>query len=137
MIQRVLAAVAARVAEAVLVLLALATLVFLALRLLPGDPAALVLGDQAAEAERAALRAQLHLDEPLLLQYARFLKGLATLDLGDSIRRPGVHAMARVLEALGPTSALAGLAVLLGALLGVAGALAAAGPWLGTRRAAL
>src|SRR5438094_10413496 len=89
--------VAARVAEAVLVVLALATLVFLALRILPGDPAALVLGDQASEVERAALRARLHLDEPLWMQYARFLRGIATLDLGESVRRPGTRAVAGVL----------------------------------------
>jgi len=120
--------------ETALVVLALATLVFLSLRLLPGDPAALVLGDQASEAERAALRAKLHLDEPLWLQYARFLRGLATFDLGESVRRPGVRAVASVLDAVGPTAELAGLGVLLGALLGVALAILGAGPWLGKRR---
>ena len=93
--RRVAWAVAARVAEAALVVLALATLVFLALRLLPGDPAALVLGDQASAAERAALNGRLHLDEPMWMQYARFLRGLVTLDLGDSVRRPGTSAVAR------------------------------------------
>src|SRR3954466_13128741 len=92
--------VAGRLAEAALVVLVLATLVFLALRILPGDPAALVLGDQASEAERAALRGKLHLDEPMWLQYARFLRGLATFDLGESVRRPGSGAVARVLDAM-------------------------------------
>ena len=67
--------VAGRAAEAALVVLTLATLVFLALRILPGDPAALVLGDQASEAQRAELNAKLHLDEPMWMQYARFLFG--------------------------------------------------------------
>jgi peptide/nickel transport system permease protein len=113
----------------------LASLVFFAMRLLPGDPAALVLGDQSGEAERAALRARLGLDQPLWLQYAHFLRGLFTLDLGESLRRPGVHAMARVGAALGPTSELAGLAVSFGAVLGLAAALLGSGPWLGARRA--
>ncbi|MDB4944061.1 MAG: Dipeptide transport system permease protein DppB [Labilithrix sp.] len=126
--------VAGRVLEAALVVLALATLVFLALRILPGDPAALVLGDQATAAERAALSARLHLDEPLWLQYARFVRGLATLDLGESVRRPGTSAVARVLGAVAPTASLAGLAVLLGAVLGVSLAVLGAGPWLGARR---
>jgi peptide/nickel transport system permease protein len=130
----VAAAVAARVAEAALVVLALATLVFLALRVLPGDPAALVLGDQASAAERAVLNGKLHLDEPMWLQYARFLRGLATLDLGESVRRPGTSAVARVLDAIGPTASLAAIAVLLGAVLGVAAAILGAGPWLGPRR---
>lgn len=128
-------ALAARVFDAALVVLALATLVFLALRLLPGDPAALVLGDQASEAERAALRAKLHLDEPMCVQYARFVFGLARLDLGESIRRPGTSAVARVLEAAGPTASLAGVAVLLGAIAGIAAAVLGAGPWLGERKA--
>src|SRR3954464_2879482 len=91
-----------RVGEAALVVLALATLVFFALRILPGDPAALVLGDQSSEAERAVLRGKPHLDEPLLFQYARFVHGLVTLDLGESIRRPGSSAVRRVLESAGP-----------------------------------
>jgi peptide/nickel transport system permease protein len=127
---RVLRVLLARAIEAALVVLALASLVFFALRLLPGDPARLVLGDAASESDLARVRATLHLDEPLAAQYARFVRGLATLDLGDSLRRPGTHAMARVVEALGPTAELAAVAVSLGALAGVAAGLAASGPWL-------
>jgi peptide/nickel transport system permease protein len=122
--------VTGRALEALAVVWALASLVFFALRLLPGDPAALVLGDDASPAELARVRASLHLDQPLAAQYAGFLRGLATLDLGDSLRRPGVPAMARVLHALGPTSALAAVAVALGAVVGVGAALLAVGPWL-------
>jgi peptide/nickel transport system permease protein len=125
---------AGRVAEAALVVGTLATLVFLALRILPGDPAALVLGDQASVAERAALNAKLHLDESMVMQYARFIRGLVTLDLGESVRRPGVSAVARVTDAVWPTASLASLAVLLGAILGVGAAVLGAGPWLGARR---
>jgi peptide/nickel transport system permease protein len=132
--RRVLGALLGGGAEAAVVVTALATAVFAALRLLPGDPAALVLGDQASEAERAILRARLHLDEPLWMQYARFVRGLVTLDLGESIRRPGTSAFVRVLDAAGPTASLASLAVLLGAALGVSAAVLGAGPWLGERR---
>jgi peptide/nickel transport system permease protein len=123
----------ARAGEALLVVLALASLVFFALRLLPGDPARLVLGDEAGPAELARVRATLHLDEPLFAQYTRFLGGLATLDLGDSFRRPGTSAMARVGEALAPTAQLAAAAVAIGALAGVGAAIAASGPWLSPR----
>jgi peptide/nickel transport system permease protein len=122
-----------RLFEALAVVVALASLVFFALRLLPGDPARLVLGDEASEGELARVRATLHLDESLAAQYARFLRGLATFDLGDSLRRPGTHAMARVGEALLPTAELAGIAVVLGAAAGIAAALAASGPWLPPR----
>ena len=127
-------AVLSRALEAALVVLATATIVFLVVRLLPGDPARLVLGDQASEAQLAALRAKLWLDRPLWLQYAHFLRGLVTLDFGESLRRPGVRAFSRVALAAAPTSALAGFAVGLGAALGVASAVLATGPWLGARR---
>jgi peptide/nickel transport system permease protein len=127
------AAIGARIAEALAVVWLLASLVFFALRVLPGDPAALVLGDEASPAELARVRAVLHLDRPLAIQYLEFLRGLATFDLGESLRRPGVKAMARVFDSLGPTSALAGVAVAIGAVLGIGGALLAAGPWLSER----
>ncbi len=111
----------------------LASLVFFALRLLPGDAARLVLGDQASEADLARVRASLHLDRPLVAQYAAFVRGLATLDLGDSFRRPGTSAMASVVDALGPTAALAATGVALGAVAGVAAALMASGPWWSMR----
>jgi peptide/nickel transport system permease protein len=133
-VRRVASAVFGRAAEAAVVILALATLVFLALRLLPGDPAALVLGDQASEAERTALRGRLHLDESIFLQYARFVRGLCTFDLGESIRRPGTSAVARVADAVLPTAGLAGFAVLIGAALGIGAAVLGSGPWLGRRR---
>jgi peptide/nickel transport system permease protein len=120
--------------EATLVLFVLASVVFFALRLLPGDPARLVLGDQASAAEVASVRARLHLDEPLGAQYVRFVRGIGTLDLGDSFRRPGVRAVRRVGSAIGPTAELAGLAVALGAALGLGLAALAYGPWLGRGR---
>jgi peptide/nickel transport system permease protein len=123
-----------RILEALAVLLVLASAVFFALRLLPGDPAALVLGDQAGPAELAKLRAQLHLDESLAAQYVRFVRGLVSLDLGDSLRRPGVPALRRVGEAFAPTGALAGVAVAIGSVVGVGAAVLAVGPWLGARR---
>jgi len=116
------------------VLLVLASLVFLALRLLPGDPAALVLGDQAPEADRHLLRVRLGLDQPLWRQYLRFVWGLLRLDLGESLARPGVSAFAEVGRALGPTAALAGVAVGVGSLVGTSAALLSVGPWLGARR---
>jgi len=131
---RVAGAVIGRAAGAALVLLALASLVFLALRLLPGDPAALVLGDQAPEAERAVLRARLGLDRGLGEQYLAFVAGLLRLDIGDSLSRPGQSAFAEVRRALGPTAELAAAAVGLGAVLGIAVGLLSVGPWLGRRR---
>ncbi len=122
-----------RAVEALVVVTALASLVFFALRMLPGDPARLVLGDEASAVELARVRALLHLDEPLVAQYARFLRGLLTLDLGDSFRRPGTAAMALVARALAPTARLAGVSVALGAAAGLLAAVLASGPWLSPR----
>jgi peptide/nickel transport system permease protein len=134
-VPRVLSTSLLRLAEALLVLFVLASVVFFALRVVPGDPATLILGDQASVRELSALRARLHLDEPLARQYARFLYGLLTLDLGESLRRPGVPALSYVGRALGPTGALAATAVALGSTIGVGLSLVSAGPWLGARRA--
>ena len=60
-------------------------LVFFLLRLAPGDPAVQILGDNATPEQIAALRTQLGLDQPLPLQFLLWLKGLFTLQLGDSL----------------------------------------------------
>jgi ABC-type dipeptide/oligopeptide/nickel transport system permease component len=133
-IRRVARAAFSRSLGAGLVLLSLASLVFLSLRVLPGDPAALVLGDEAPEAARSLLRARLGLDRPLIVQYAHFVWGLATADLGDSLSRPGIPAFSEVERALAPTAALAATSVALGTIVGIALSVAAVGPWLGSRR---
>jgi len=126
--------VATRALEATACVLAMATLVFFALRILPGDPARLLLGDQASSHELDALRRTLGLDEPLHLQYLHFLRGLVTLDLGHSLRHPGASAVSLVADALPATSALAGVSVALAAVLGIGCAVLAAGPFLGRGR---
>jgi peptide/nickel transport system permease protein len=115
------------VASAVATVLGVASVVFFAFRLLPGDPAALVLGDEAGEAERAALRHALHLDEPLGRQYAQFLVDLLHGRAGASLRHPGVDAFRLVGDALPSTALLATCAVALGALFGLSVALLAVG----------
>jgi len=66
-------------------ILAAATLVFALLHLVPGDPVDVMLGESAQAADREALRRALGLDRPVPLQYAAFLRGLATGDLGRSL----------------------------------------------------
>jgi peptide/nickel transport system permease protein len=60
--------------------------VFLFLRLIPGDPALTLLGERANEASLRRVREQLGLNEPLHVQYARYVQRLAHADLGRSIR---------------------------------------------------
>jgi len=68
------------------VLLGVVTAVFLLLHLVPGDPVEVMLGDGAAPADRLALRAALHLEDPLAVQYGRYLGNVLRGDLGESIR---------------------------------------------------
>lgn len=67
------------------VMLGVSTLVFLFIHLIPGDPVQVMLGESANAADVEALRHQLGLNRPLGEQYAHFLKGLLTADLGKSI----------------------------------------------------
>ena len=76
---------AARLALAPVMLWLIASLVFLLLRVAPGDPIDALLGTRAPAAARAALRAQLGLDQPLWIQYGHFLGHLLRGDLGQSL----------------------------------------------------
>jgi len=68
------------------VLLILSLGVFLMLHLTPGDPVQIMLGQDADPQSIAALRAELGLDQPLPVQYARWLGNVLRGDLGHSIR---------------------------------------------------
>jgi len=61
------------------------TLVFFLIHLVPGDPVAVMLGDWASPADENALRIQLGLDKPILVQYTEYLIGLTQFDLGQSL----------------------------------------------------
>lgn len=62
------------------------TMVFLMVHIVPGDPVLQMLGQDARVEDIAQLRHTLGLDEPLGVQYARYLEGLARGDWGRSIR---------------------------------------------------
>jgi glutathione transport system permease protein len=75
-----------RLAGTIPVLLAVTILVFLFVHLLPGDPARLVAGPDASPQDIAAVRAEMGLDQPLPVQYLRYLGETARLKLGRSIK---------------------------------------------------
>ncbi|MGJ8620561.1 MAG: nickel ABC transporter permease [Methylophilaceae bacterium] len=60
-------------------------LTFLLIHLVPGDPVEVMLGDSASVTDREALREQLGLNQPLIVQFGHYLKRLAHGDLGQSI----------------------------------------------------
>jgi peptide/nickel transport system permease protein len=67
-------------------LLLVTVLVFTLTRVLPGDPARLLLGEEATPELVAQIREELGLNRPILVQYADWLWGLVRGDLGRSIR---------------------------------------------------
>jgi peptide/nickel transport system permease protein len=73
-----------RLIQLVVVILAVSTLLFFLLRL-SGDPALLLLGDNVDSASLARMRATLGLDQPVYIQYLRFIGNLLRLDFGQSI----------------------------------------------------
>ncbi len=111
-----------RMAGMALVMFLVATIVFLIARVIPGDPAAVMLGPAATAQDVTALRTRLGLDRPLALQYATFLRSVATLRLGDSIFLG--QSVASALAERAPLTLMltffaAGLAAIIGVPIGV------------------
>ena len=108
--------VARRVIAVVPVLFGVTLAVFSMLFLVPGDPVKMMLAEFVTNPDQIAqMRAQLHLDEPILRQYGRFVGNAVRGDLGTSIRsrRPVATEIA---ENVGSTAqlALASMAVAIG-----------------------
>ncbi|MFC8829302.1 ABC transporter permease [Streptomyces sp. NPDC057137] len=76
--------VARRLLQLIPTLLGLSVLLFLWLNRLPGGPASAILGERATESEVARINRALGLDEPVWIQYWRFIKRIFQLDLGTS-----------------------------------------------------
>ncbi len=85
-----------RIATAALVLLGVSSITFFLLHLVPGDPVEVMLGESASIADRATLRTDLGLDEPLAVQWLTFHRKLVRLDLGVSLysKKPIVDVLA-------------------------------------------
>jgi peptide/nickel transport system permease protein/glutathione transport system permease protein len=110
--------IAKRLLFAIPTLLAVLTLVFFLVRIVPGDPALVVLGDQASPEALAAMRERLGLNKPLVVQYVEYLTGIAQGDLGRSLttNRP---VMADMLSVLPYTIELTLASLLIGIVGGV------------------
>ena len=74
-----------RLLQTVLVLLLLTFISFSLLQIMPGDPAVIMLGLDADQAEVDALRKELWLDRPFMVQYGHWLANAVQGDLGQSI----------------------------------------------------
>jgi peptide/nickel transport system permease protein len=95
------------------------TITFLLARVAPGDPATLLVPPNASAEDQARLRAQLGLDAPLIVQYARWATGLFKGDLGESFaRRAPVSAV--LAEAIPVSAGLGAASLALTFVIGVA-----------------
>jgi peptide/nickel transport system permease protein len=104
------------------ILIGLSILVFVWIRALPGSPAESLLGERADEQDVRQIREQLGLDDPLPVQYFRYLQTLADGDLGTSIasRRPITDELKERFPATIELTLAAGFfAILVGVPLGV------------------
>lgn len=127
-----LAFIIQRLASTVLVMALVGVFIFLLLHLSPGDPAAIIAGDNATPEQIAAIRRSLGLDDPLLVQFWRWAGRVLTGDLGISIFS-NVPVATLIGQRLGPTVSLAFTTIVLAVVLAVtAGVLAGwkAGTWI-------
>ncbi|GHH51620.1 ABC transporter permease [Streptomyces candidus] len=75
-----------RLLQLIPTLLGLSILLFIWLNRLPGGPASAILGERATAADVARINRALGLDQPIYVQYGRFIKRLLELDLGTSVQ---------------------------------------------------
>lgn len=90
-----------RTLSSLLLVLLVTVVVFLLLHITPGDPATIILGEQATPEQVADLRRSMGLDRPLATQYAWFLANALRGDFGMSIRaqRPALEVILERLPA--------------------------------------
>jgi peptide/nickel transport system permease protein len=109
-----------RILQMCLVAFVLSMLIFVWLRSLPGGPVSAILGERQTPARRAALEAALGLDQPLYVQYLRFLERASQGKFGVSTKvLPGEDALQVFLDRLPATIELSLLALLLAIALGI------------------
>ena len=109
---------ARRLAFAIVTLFAVLTLVFVLVRIVPGDPAQLILGDQASREAIETLRHRLGLDMSISQQYIAFLSGALRGDWGVSMIS-GQPVIGEVLKVLPWTIELTLVSLIIGVALGV------------------
>ena len=109
-----------RLLQMCLVVLVLSMLIFAWLRSLPGGPVSAILGERQTPARRAALEAALGLDQPLPVQYLKFMERALQGNFGVSTKvLPGEDALQIFLDRLPATIELSFLALLLAIALGI------------------
>ncbi|MCB1742475.1 MAG: ABC transporter permease [Gammaproteobacteria bacterium] len=121
-----------RVLATIPTMLVVALAVFFLMRIGPGDPAALLAGDDASSVEIEQIRAQLGLDRPMVVQFVDWMGNLLQGDMGNSVFN-GTPVLELILQRVEPTVAVAVATIVFAISLAIPlGILAAwkAGTWL-------
>ncbi len=114
-----------RIAALIPVLIGATFIVFAIMHFTPGDPATLMLPQDATRAEIEAMQERLGLNEPFLVQYGSFLAGLLQGDLGISFRT-GQPVASVIMTRLPATMLLAAASIIVAVIIGlIAGIIAA------------
>jgi peptide/nickel transport system permease protein len=107
-----------RAGQSLVTLFLASVVVFLGIRALPGDPALALAGEERDPVALAEVRAQYGLDQPVLVQYWRWLVEVAHGNLGESLRT-GISVTETILTRIPVTLELALLSLLVAILFGV------------------
>ncbi|MBZ5759410.1 MULTISPECIES: ABC transporter permease [Rhizobium] len=107
-----------RLVQAALILLGVGAITFLLLYALPADPAVLIAGRSATPATVAAIRHELGLDQPLVLQFLHYLSGILHGDLGRSYTQK-TSVLPLILARLPATLILMAAGILVEVVLGI------------------
>ena len=121
-----------RIASTFIVMAIVAVIIFLLVRIAPGDPVAILVGDNASPDQIQAVRKQLGLDDPIVVQFWRWASRVLVGDLGISIfsNEPVAKLISQRLE---PTLSLAATTIILAVVVAVTAGIVAAwqvGTWI-------
>lgn len=107
-----------RLLSVIPILLVVSVVVFFLVHITPGDPATVILGDEATDAERQDLREQLGLDQPVYTQFFNWLGGAVQGDLGDSFFM-NISVVEAFMQHIQPTISLAIFAQIIAIIISV------------------
>jgi|SRR5690625_529222 len=107
-----------RLLQLIPVLLGMTFIVSMLIRAIPGNPAQVILGQQATKEAVAVLNEKLGLDKPWYIQYFDYLKGILTGDLGESFRTRTPVAQ-EIFPYLAATAELALFAMIVAIVIGI------------------
>jgi len=107
-----------RILQLIPTLFFVSVLIFSLQHLLPGDPALVMAGEERDPAVIAKIREQYRLDQPIPVQYAWWVKGVLSGDLGESLRIK-VPVLDLIKQKLPVTFQLASMAILIALLIGI------------------